>query len=277
MGALRRFEHFVLRRLPDRPPVNRMVAQYKYFLDNRRFAVLDQPNRFPDWIMRLKLENEANAATLAQITDKANVKDFVAARVGPGRTPETFAVLRTQEAIERFEFPPLCVVKPTHACREVILLDERAPTGAERERMAAWLRHDHFLLNREPNYRGLQPKVIVEEFLRGPAGPPDDIKVFCFSGRPKFIQVDRGRFSQHERDFYGLDGGLLDMSFRIPSAYRPFDYCAQRSDIIETATRLSKGFPFLRVDLYAAKGTVMVGELTPYPANGTIRFSTRFG
>lgn len=40
------------------------------------------------------------------------------------------------------------------------------------------------------------------------------------------------------------------------------------TDMIKVAEELSKGFKFLRVDLYNVKGRIYFGELTFYPAAG---------
>ena len=42
--------------------------------------------------------------------------------------------------------------------------------------------------------------IFVEEFLDFKGKSPNDYKVFCFNGDPKYIQVDYDRFDQHKRN-----------------------------------------------------------------------------
>lgn len=46
--------------------------------------------------------------------------------------------------------------------------------------------------------------------------------------------------------------------------------------MIELASILSKGKPFLRVDFYEVNNRVYIGELTLYPAGGLGRFTNRY-
>lgn len=41
----------------------------------------------------------------------------------------------------------------------------------------------------------------------------------------------------------------------------------------EIASKLSSGFPFLRVDFYETDNSVYIGEMTLYPAGGLGRFT----
>ena len=43
--------------------------------------------------------------------------------------------------------------------------------------------------------------------------------------------------------------------------------------MISTARALSRGFPFVRVDLYSNGERVIFGEMTWYPGGGLVRFS----
>lgn len=44
-------------------------------------------------------------------------------------------------------------------------------------------------------------------------------------------------------------------------------------EMIDLAKRLSKGFPFVRVDLYNVESKIYFGEMTFYPWSGYVAFS----
>ncbi|MBB5517699.1 ATP-grasp fold amidoligase family protein [Amphiplicatus metriothermophilus] len=263
----------LLRAAPDVQPVNAALARlYYFFYNRRRFPNLRTPRHFNEKLIRLKLSAEARDPLRRRLTDKEHVKAHVEARFGPGHVAPTLAVLRAPEEVDAFAFPLPCVVKPTHSSQEVMFLDDVQPGRAERARLKYWLRKDYFAANREPNYKGLEKKLIVEPVLGGAFGRIEDVKVLCFHGRPKLIQVDYGRYAEHRRDYFDIAGAPLPIRMRVPPAGSPFPYPDMMSRILEMAERLSAGFTFIRVDFYVVDGAALVGELTSFPTNCTVPF-----
>jgi hypothetical protein len=238
----------------------------------KEFPNLLAPKRFSECLLQLKLSADGRSGRRTRVTDKELVKSFVEARLGPGYTAETFAVLRSREEVERFRFPSDCAVKPTHASGLVILRrDER--TAPDHARIAHWLEINYYDTGKEPNYRWLEPKVIVEELLvDGQKDAPLDYKVFCFEGRPAFVQVDIDRFSGHRRAFYSPNWRELDFGVLYPRPSTPVERPPLLERMLEAAGRLSEGFRFMRVDLYSVGARLAVGELTSFPGNCGERF-----
>jgi len=269
---LHRLERATLGRLPDHPTINLALSQFKYFLHNRRAAQLHPPLGFAERLMGLKLSEQARSPALSPLVDKAGVKQWVTARLGPGHCVPTLALLDSPAAIADFAFPVPSIAKPTHACRDILFFLQNGPTAAERRDMAAWLEIDFFAVNREPPYRGLTPKVIVEPYIGDAVGPPDDVKLLCFHGRPKIIQVNHDRFGRHSLDLYDMDGRWLPLRYRQNASGRAFPYPALLPAMDEMAKELSRGLPFVRVDLYVTEGRLLVGEMALYPSNCTVHF-----
>lgn len=98
-----------------------------------------------------------------------------------------------------------------------------------------------------------------------------DYKFFCFNGKVKFFKVDFGRFVEHHANYYSPEGELLDFGEvnvpRMPEV--TLEIPSNISEMIKIAEGLSKGMPFLRVDLYDINGNIKFGECTFYPASGT--------
>ena len=159
------------------------------------------------------------------------------------------------------------MLKPTHASGIVqIQTDPQYPL--DKKLLNSWFEVDYYKVGREQNYKHLRPKVIIEEFFSEDGRtPPDDYKIFCFGGIPKFIQVDSGRHIRHSRNFYDTRWNRL--RFTLHYSEKPEDDArpAQLEKMLDIATRLSRPFSFIRVDMYTIGSEVKVGELTNCPGN----------
>ena len=97
-----------------------------------------------------------------------------------------------------------------------------------------------------------------------------DYKFFCFNGKVKCFKIDFGRFVEHHANYYSPEGKLLPFGEKgfLPAPNHKEVMPDNLTDMIKVAEELSKGFKFLRVDLYNVKGRIYFGELTFYPAAG---------
>jgi hypothetical protein len=245
---------------------------------------------------------------LVTFADKAAVRDYVAARVGPHLLPEAYAILDDPRDLETVSLPEAYVVKPTHGSGAAIVVSPDAPAdatlpppawswvyrhvrpgAARRDTLAAigalWLSKLYGQgPNREWAYGPVPRRVIVEEMLSGAdGGIPDDYKLFVFHGRCQYIQVDGARFDERTHDFYlptwehlPVRGG--DLPWATPERPRP----ARLDEMIRIAETLAAETDFVRVDLYLLPDRIVFGELTSYPAGGDSpfqpeRFDAEFG
>lgn len=228
---------------------------------------LRHPRRFSEHILKLKLADEARSLERARISDKEFVKEFIRTRVGDGHTARTLAVLHSREQVRAFSFPQDCAIKATHTSGCVAL--RKAGSAIDMPRILGWFDLNYYFVGREPNYRNLKPKVIVEELLTEPGqDAPRDYKFFCFRGIPAFIQVDTDRFTGHKRNLYSPRWNELDCAMRFPRSVAPTPKPAGLDQMLFIARRLSEGFSFIRVDFFEVNGRVVVGELTNHPDGG---------
>jgi hypothetical protein len=233
---------------------------------------LVNPSRFSEHMMRMMLTRDGRSELRARMTDKALVKDIIRERAGQAFVVPTIAVLRNMREVESYRFPDDCVVKPTHLSGQVIVRrpgDGPVDLGLIRR----WFATNYYDRCREPAYRTLVPKVLVEERLHE-AGHyvPLDYKVFCFRGIPAFIQVDEGRFIEHRRAYYSPSWQRLPFLMQKPALHRDVPQPAKLEEMLLAASRLSSGLSFLRVDFYALGERLAVGELTHFPEAGFTHF-----
>ncbi len=262
--------------MPDIRPVNRFLARVFYFFMNYyKFPDLKAARQFNEKLINFKTSDEARDAFRAHVTDKEFVKAFVTEKIGPGHVVPTLAILRSKKEVDAFEFPLPCVIKPTHSSQEVMLLEDRQPTEKERRRLKYWLWKSYYAASREPNYKGLERKLIVEPVIGGKFGAVEDIKVMCFFGKPKLIHVDRGRYQDHHRDYFDIKARPLPIELKYEAAGLPFPFPEKLGEMARICEALSAGFKFIRVDFYVADGAVLVGELTSFPSNCVHDFRPR--
>lgn len=255
-----------VQRLPTWSLIDATI-HFASFLRQHRRLPRRESQLVNDLIYRMKASGELQDPLRVFVTDKELLKVYVRDMLGDAYNVDTTRVLRHASEVTEEAFPPRCVVKPTHASGEVII--RREGEAIDLERIRRWFQLNYYRRSREPNYRYLQAKVIVEPIIFD-AEDLIDYKIFCFNGEPKLIQVDANRHVRHSRRFFDLDWQPLHFglvyergTFEVP---RPANLAA----MIDAAARLSRGFSLIRVDLYSNGERVLVGELTNCPsgANG---------
>jgi len=214
---------------------------------------------FNDVLYRTKTSNEILDPLRVFVSDKEFIKVYVKAIVGDRFNIPTFKVLRSIEDVDEYDFPPICCIKPTHASGNVILRCDGEPI--DRELIKSWFAINYYEFAREANYRALKPKVIVESMVFD-NGNAMDYKIFCYKGIPKLIQIDKDRYVNHTRQFFDIAWNELDFSITFPRSCDHMDKPANLDQMLELAAKLSKGFSFVRVDLYSDGNECLVGELT---------------
>ena len=128
---------------------------------------------------------------------------------------------------------------------------------------------------REWAYYGLKPGIVVEELLinkENPTAGINDYKILCFNGKPSYIIVDIDRYVGHKRNFYDIEWNNLYITSDCPASNRNIEKPDNLDEMLNIAAKLSKDFPFVRVDLYNVDGKVYFGELTFYPWSGYVQF-----
>jgi hypothetical protein len=221
----------------------------------------------------LKMARDRNPL-LRRTSDKLALRGHVEEKLGQGYLPELYAVLDSSHGLLELELPQRYVVKATHGSgmTAIVKADGPATRAAIAERARRWLAYPYWRKNGEWGYRGIQPRLIVEEFLdAGDGEVPPDWKWLCFGGHAALVQVFFNRFAGQTRNFYLPDGSPVDLSAYYPAGPRialPPSFGAMR----EVAERLAQEFDFVRVDLYALGQRIVVGEMTHYPTGGNKPF-----
>lgn len=234
---------------------------------------LKNPQLFTEKIQWLKLYGHKEEYT--KLVDKHAVKSYVSQILGSQLIIPTIAIWENVNEIDFDTLPNSFVLKTTFGGGgNVIVCKDKKEFNIEecKSRLCKAYKQNIYKQLREYPYKNVPHRIIAEEYINfGNNEELVDYKFFCFGGEVKYCQVIQNRSSGETIDFYDTKWqhqefiGLNPLVKHAPSqAPMPKNY----NQMIDIATTLSKGMPFVRVDLYNVDGTIYFGEITFYPASG---------
>jgi hypothetical protein len=270
------------RRLPNVPAVNYALEQRHFRRGNHRLPRrADDPQAsLNDIVFQRMIRNDW---TVLQQTcvDKEYAKQIALAKAPGLKVARTEAVMQLNDAttladvaawLQQFRGRKL-VVKPTHSCAAILRLDQPI-SDADLAEFFRYSRKNFFHVRRETQYRNLERKLIVEENI-APATGLNDYKFSCANGHVLNGRVDVGRFTaKHQRAMFTVpDFKILPIEYgglKIPETIERPQHLLE---MVEFAAQLSRGFDFVRIDLYDREDGVYFGEFTFTPCAGASGYS----
>lgn len=247
----------MLSRLPEGRPGDFVYALFVFIRTHRRLPVRKQV--FNDELFRIRTGKEIRTLERATLTDKELAKGFIARIAGDQYNIPTLAVLRSKEEVATHVFPARCCIKPTHMSGKAIIRRDGEPVDTGE--ISSWLEENYYRKTREPNYRHLVPKVIVEPLVFDSENAAD-YKFFCQNGQPRLIQHDCDRRAGHKRTLLDCDWRPVDCSLQQARPETCPEKPANLSDMLRLAGTLSQGFAFIRIDIYSDGAQCLAGEIT---------------
>jgi hypothetical protein len=245
-----------MRAIPETRFGDRLFSCIKFVRYHQRLP--SDAKTYNDVLYKIKTTNEILDPLRVFVSDKEFVKLYVKAIVGDEYNVPTIDVIRNIEAIDMYEFPARCCIKPTHASGRVVI--RRNGEQVDREKIKSWF-INHYHINREANYKMLRPKVIIEPLIFD-SSSVEDYKIFCVKGTPKIIQVDVDRHIEHKRKYFDANWRELDFSIKYPRTDQALARPENFPEMLAVAAELSKNFWFVRIDLYSNGSKLLVGEIT---------------
>ena len=261
--------------LPDKT-----YLQILYYLRMGKVLHLNNPKTFTEKLQWLKLYDRKPEYTM--MVDKLAVKNYVSKIIGEKYVVPTLGVWDRPEDIDWDSLPDKFVLKTKHGsgsvgvviCREKCTFNFREAIG----KLKKSLKQDVYVDLREWPYKNVKKQIIAEMLLEDSETKKKDIidyKFFCFKGEPKYCQVIKDRHTKETIDFFDMQWRHLDFIGLNPVA-EPSAICSAicptrpvcYEEMKQIAQKLSKGFPFVRVDLYEVNKKVYFSEITLYPKSG---------
>lgn len=236
----------------------------KYYLD------IDNPKTLNEKVQWLKLYYDDPRITTC--CDKYTVKEYIAKEIGEEYVVKLYGVYDDADEIDFDKLPNKFVLKVNDSSGYNIIVEDKAKLDISQTKciLNNWVQpwknsyYNSFYLG----YKNVKPKIIAEEYLDIPHNSKE-YKIFCFNGKADFALIELDYFSRRpKRAFY--DRNFKETEFKIGKMPKvALSEKPQNFDkMIELADKLSKPFPFVRVDFYDINGKIYFGELTFYSGGG---------
>ena len=240
---------------------------------------LRHPKTFNEKIQWLKLHDRK--PEYVQMVDKIEAKKYVAEKIGEEYIIPTISTCDHFDEINLWNLPEQFVIKCSHDSGGLIICRDknRLDVAAARKKIDKCLKKNFYYQSREWPYKNVKPKILIEKYMSDKKQKElVDYKFYCFNGSPKYLYVSEGleNHATAKIEFF-------DMAFRSAPFHRDdymiFNTKPNKPETFEKmksiARSLSKGIPFVRVDLYEINGKIYFGELTFTPCGGYMPFNPK--
>lgn len=255
---------------------DRLFIQMKYYSEFSKLVNFDNPKTFSEKMQYLKLYDRKSK--YIYMVDKYRVREYISNIIGDEYLIPLLGVWNKFDEINFSELPNEFVLKCNHNSGGVILCHNKDTMDFEfaSRVIDESLKKNFYYYGREWPYKSIEPKVICEELLYEDNKRIGlvDYKFYCFNGEPTYCQIIQNRSKDETIDFYDMEWNRMPFNGlrNLPKSTHPMKKPANYEEMTEIARKLSKGLPFLRVDLYLVNGRVFFGELTFTPTSGFGRF-----
>ncbi|HEX8755278.1 MAG TPA: ATP-grasp fold amidoligase family protein [Steroidobacteraceae bacterium] len=206
-----------------------------------------------------------------RLADKYEVRQYVREKVGAQYLTGLFWHGQDPRAIPFDALPECYAIKTNHGSGRNIIVRGPADRAAILEHFSRALRQNYYWVAREYHYYAIRPRLLIEELIDdGQPDGPLDYRFWCFGGSPRLVQVDN--HSHSINPFYDVDWSKLQLAYRSRAADADIARPDGLHELLRVAGALSADLDFARVDLYCARGRVLVGEITLTPVAGHLKF-----
>ena len=235
------------------------IISLLYYHAFHRKIDFKKPELFHDKIMWMSLNTDTSK--WSKLADKYAVRDYVRTKVGDSVLTRLYGVYDTPDEIDFQSLPNHFVLKTNNGCTSNIIVRNKSSLNIEdaKSKLRYWMHMPYGELSGQPHYTKISPKIIAEEFLIQPECPDDgliDYKFNCFNGN----LISIAAFSERKDGTHSIKRMLYDMNWNAhPEWYDPEKSVTFKEvpkpvcfdNMCDIASKLSQGFPYVRVDLYA--------------------------
>lgn len=244
------------------------LSKYLYHRTFKKRLNLENPVGFNEKLMWLKLKVYNNNPVVWQCSDKYHVREFVkSCGISEDHLPKLINTYLTPEEIDYNKLPKKFALKCSHGCGFNIICQDKKKLNQKEtnKKLRKWLKTKFGYKTAETHYMHIKPRIICEEFIENQKGEfPIDYKLYCFNGKPKLVLVCVDRKEHYQTAFYDMEWNRVHL--RDNETKKEISKPASLDEMVEIAKKVTKDFPFVRVDFYEYKGKAILGEMTFTPA-----------
>lgn len=248
------------------------ICEIEYFLKNGLPLNLSQPSEIAEKINWLKLFYYDER--YKKFADKYEVREYVKEKVGGRVLAKCLEIYRSFDEINFEDLPNEFVLKCTHGSGYNLIVKNKSTENFKQAKLKfdKWLKINYYFKFRERVYKDLEPRIICEEFLiDNEINELIDYKFYCSKGIPFNLVVKAKEEGKCKMAYYDMDWNKITpdestKNYLNKEVKKPDNF----EDMKEIASKLSKDFYFIRVDLYSVNGEIYFSELTFFP-NGAMK------
>lgn len=261
-------KRFISRLLPDY-----LYLKYKFKTFMGYSLNLNNPKTFNEKLQWLKLYDRRPEYT--KMVDKYKVREYISEKIGEEYLIPLLGIWDSPDDIDFDSLPNKFVLKCNHDSGGLSICRDKKNFDANiaKKKLKKSLKTNYYYSGREWPYKNVPRKIIAEKYMVDDSNSDEftDYKFFCFNGYVDCVMVCLDRNSGDPKFyFFDKDWKLKRLNKRGKEA--PKDFTIPKPECIaemfEIASKLSEGFPFVRVDLYQSYGKIYFGEMTFYPDSG---------
>lgn len=251
----------------------------KIFLSMRYYCIFHKkinwknPSTFNEKLQWNKIYDRKPIYT--KMVDKYEVREYISKKIGSQYLIPMIGVWDNYDDIDFSKLPNQFVLKTTHdsggvrICCDKKTFDYQEAKQFFKKRLSV----NYFYMTREWPYKNVKPKIMAEKYMEDSKGELVDYKFFCFDGKIDNVMVcvDRNKKDTDTKFyFFNQNWELLRLNIRGKQAPEGFTLKKPKciDNMFEIASILSKGIPFVRIDLYECNEHIYFGEFTFYPDSG---------
>lgn len=214
------------------------------------------------------------------ITDKFLFKQYIKEQLGDGYTIPVIGCWISVEDLENDwnSLPEEFVLKANLQSdgRNILVIHHKSKFNfpKNKKKFKSWLNVRNTLANSFDcnTYKGT-PRILAEMYMSNFEDQLYDYKFFCFDGEIECVYVAQDHFGKDGShiSFYDLSWNKLPVKYGkhiVGDAPKPKHF----GQMVEIAKKISKGFPFIRVDFFDTEDQLFVAELTFNPGGGVTRY-----
>lgn len=239
---------------------------------------LKNPKTFNEKLQWLKIYDRQ--PLYSKLVDKYDVRQYVAEKIGEKHLIPLLGVWNSFDEINFDKLPNQFVLKCTHDSGSVIICTDKKlfDYSLAKKKLVKHLKKNLYWALREWPYKNLKPRIIAEKYMSdGENYVPEDFKVYCVNGEPKYIVVFHNRFNSSKilmETVYDASLNIQNCSFdeHFVATSEPFPYPEKIKEMFSLAKILCENFAQIRTDFYIIHNQIYFGELTLSTASGLTHF-----
>ena len=229
---------------------------------------LTHPNSLSEKTMWIKLHY--NLDDLSPYVDKITVREYVRQTIGESFLIPCLGIYDRFDEINFDILPNQFVMKASHGCKWNIIIKDKNTLNKEQAKVKfdQWIKMTYGVVTNETCYRPIKGRILIETYLEDDSKSLRDYKFYCCNGEPLGLHVDFDRFGDSTYRCYDTEWRELKKSTPTLPIPPILPKPSNLNDMLEVCRKLSKGFSYVRVDLYNCNNQIYFGELTFTPGDG---------